>query len=50
MQNNTEKKPDRQTFFNINSEHPKYLKASIPYSQALRIKIIRLTTTDFEHH
>ena len=34
------KETDRQTFLNINSDHPKYLKTSIPYSQALRIKII----------
>ena len=32
------KKTDLQTFLNIISEHPKSLKASIPYSQALRIK------------
>ena len=44
------KKKDRQTFFNINSEHPKSLKAIIPYSQALRIKRICSKTTDFEHH
>ena len=29
------KKTDCQTFVNINSEHPKSLKKSIPYSQAL---------------
>ena len=28
-------KKNRQTFLNINSEHPKSLKASIPYSLAL---------------
>ena len=28
----------RQSFLHINSEHPKSLKDSIPYSQALRIK------------
>ena len=43
------KKTDLQTFLNINSEHPKSLKASIPFSQALRIKRICLKTTDFEH-
>ena len=31
------KKTNRQTFLNINSEHPKSLKNSIPYSQALWI-------------
>ena len=30
-------KTDRQTFFNINSEHPESLKTSIAYSQALRV-------------
>ena len=30
-------KTDRQTFFNINSEHPESLKTSIPYSQALKV-------------
>ena len=39
-----------QTFLDINSEHLKSLKVSIPYSQALRIKIICSKTTDFEHH
>ena len=44
------KKIDRQTFLNINSEHPKSLKNSIPYSQALRIKRICSTKKDFDHH
>ena len=44
------KKTDRQTFLNINSEHPKSLKNSIPYSQALRIKRICSTKKDFDHH
>ena len=26
---------DRQTFLNINSEHPKSLNSSVPYNQAL---------------
>ena len=30
-------KADRQTFFNVNSEHPESLKTSIPYSQALKV-------------
>ena len=34
------KKADLQIFLNINSEHPKPLKTSIPYSQAFRIKRI----------
>ena len=43
------KKTDLQTFLNINSEHPKSLKASIPYSQALRIQRICSKTTAFEY-
>ena len=38
------KKTNRQIFLSINSEHLKSLKTSIPYSQALRIKIICLKT------
>ena len=41
---------DLQTFLNINSEHPKSLKASIPCPQALRVKRICSKTADFEHH
>ena len=44
------KKKYRQTFLNIDSEHPKSLKTSIPYSQALRIKSICSKTTYFEYH
>ena len=44
------KKADRQTFLKINSEHPKSLKNSVPYSQALRIKRICSTKKDFYHH
>ena len=40
---------DRQTFLNINSEHPKSLNSSIPYSQALRIKRICSETTNFKY-
>ena len=43
------KKAELQIFLNINSEHPKSLKASIPYSQALRIKRICSKTTVFEY-
>ena len=43
------KATDCQTFLNINSEHLKSLKASIPYSQALRIKRICSKATYFEH-
>ena len=45
-----EKKIDRQSILNINSEHPKSLKNSISYSQALRIKRICSTKKDFDHH
>ena len=44
------KETDRQIFLNINSEQPKSLKISIPYSQALRIKRICSTKKDFDHH
>ena len=44
------KKTDCQTFLNINSEHPKSLKNSIPYSQAFRIKRICSAKKDFDHH
>ena len=44
------KKPDRQTFFNIDSEHPKSLKISTAYGQALTIKRICQKTTDFGYH
>ena len=44
------KQTDRQTFLYINSEHPKPLKTSIPYRQALRIKGICSKTIDFEYH
>ena len=44
-----QKKTDCHTFLNISSEHPKSLKTSIPYSQALRIKINFSKATDFEY-
>ena len=44
------KKTVCQTFLNINSEYPKYLKTSIPYNQALRIKRTCSKKTDFEYH
>ena len=44
------KKTDCQTFLNINSEHPKSLKNSIPYSQALQVKRNCSTKKDFDHH
>ena len=44
------KKPDHQTFLNINSEHTNSLKIIIPYNQTLRIKGICSTKKDFDHH
>ena len=44
------KQTDRQILLNISSEHPKFLKTSISYSQVLRIKRICSETADFEHH
>ena len=41
---------DRQLFLKIDSEHPKLLKNSIPYSQALQIKRICSTKKDFDYH
>ena len=37
-------------FLHIDSEHPKSLKDSILYNQALRIKRICAISKDFEHH
>lgn len=39
-----------RTFFSINSEYPKSLKSSIPYSHTLRIKIICLKKPYLEYH
>ena len=44
------RKQTGKPFFKINSEHPKSLKNSIPYSQTLRIKRICSTKKDFDHH
>ena len=38
---------DQQTYLHAQSNHPKPLKDSIPYSQALRIKAICSTTSEF---
>ena len=40
---------DRQLFLKIDSEHPKLLKNSIPYSQARQIKRICSTKKDFDY-
>ena len=42
------KRTDQQAFLHAKSEHPRYLKSSIPYSQALRLKAIFSTTTEFD--
>ena len=44
------KSTDRQNFLHIDTDHPKSLKGSIPYSQALRIKRICTTPNDFNHY
>ena len=44
------KKADCQSFLNINSEYPKLLKSSVPYSQTLRVKRICSTKKDFDYH
>ena len=38
---------DRKSYLHRTSEHPKTLKQSIPYSQALRLKRICTTEEDF---
>ena len=43
------KKSDRQNYLHHKSEHPKSLKDSIAYSQALRIKRICSEDDEFEH-
>ena len=42
------KPTDKQAYLHAHSEHPKSLKNSIPYSQALRIKSICSTTEEFD--
>ena len=42
------KKTDGQTSLNINSEHPKLLKNSMPYSKALQIERICSSKKDFD--
>ena len=51
--NNTQttlyRKPiDQQAFLQAKPEHPRSLKSSIPYRQALRLKTICYTSTDFD--
>ena len=42
------KPTDQQAFLHAKSEHPRSLKGSIPYSQALRLKTICSTSTEFD--
>ena len=42
------KPTDQQAFLHAKSEHPRSLKSSIPYSQALRLKTIFSTATEFD--
>ena len=45
------KKPtDHQSYLHVNSEHPRSLKESIAYSQALRVKRICFTNSELEVH
>ena len=41
---------DRQNYLDARSEHPKLLKDSMPYSQALRIKRISSSQQEFLNH
>ena len=42
------KPTDQQAFLHAKSKHPRSLKGSIPYSQALRLKTICSTTAEFD--
>ena len=44
------KQTDRENYLDARSEHPKLLKYSIPYSQALRIKRICFSQQEFLNH
>ena len=51
LQTTLYKKPTRrESDLNANSEHPRSLKESIPYSQALRVKRICPINSEFEAH
>ena len=45
-----QKPTDQQFYLQANSDHPKSLKRSIPYSQVLRIKTICSTLTEYKKH
>ena len=44
---NYRKQTDKQNYLDAQSEHPKLLKVSIPYSQASRIKLICSSQQEF---
>ena len=44
------KPTDQQAFLHAKSEHPRSLKSSIPYSQALRLKTICSASTKFDEN
>ena len=44
------KQTDHQSSFHIDSDYLKLLKGSIPYSQALKIKLICTTSKNVNHH
>ena len=44
------KRTDQQSYLHAHSDHPKSLKRSIPYSQALRIKTICSILTEYKKH
>ena len=49
IQTTSYRKPtDQQAFLHAKSEHPRSLKNSIPYSQALRLKTVCSTSTEFD--
>ena len=51
LQTTTYQKPtDQQSYLHAHSDHPKSLKRSLPYSQALRIKTICSTLTEYKKH